>query len=238
MQEEPRDWLCLSGHSIWPDRVIYNVDGEKVEAIFIIDKGNNRQLSQERYALVRVMEATGVNVKLAMGGQLFTLDEFNNGEAIRAKGVYYSRQQYYNARAEAKQLEATLAKLDPNSIAYTAALNKLIARKRLLDQIPEPPSKKPTVPVFGEHAPINELHGAAINRMSREKAELGWPPERIASFIVTYTKLKEQGLNRLAAERQANANEELANLERLAKEESTNAVAEGGRTPTENGGVS
>jgi len=142
--EEPKHWVNLMGKSIWPDRLLYNQDDltGKTEIMFVIDKGNNRALTAERSMMVRVLEQAGLQVYLSMGGQLLTLDQFNQGQGYRTSILASARQQVYNARHDLARLEQMLEYTsDPDRRA--AIERTILNKKRLIDSATLVPAVDP-----------------------------------------------------------------------------------------------
>lgn len=129
-------WDTLGGKNIWPDRVLYNISEEgKVEAVFVIDRGNNRAFPMDKMMLVKLFELLGLTVRIQMAGNLFTLEEFQAGAAYTLKPQGFSNQQVYNARSELRRLETLLSVTQKSDPRYEGLFRTVEAKRAMLGNV-------------------------------------------------------------------------------------------------------
>lgn len=192
MIPEPRDWESLYGKNLWPDRAIYtnDLDG-KVKLTLIIDKGNNRALTSDRAMMVRLLEAVGVDIKLAHGGYLMTLDEFNKGAGYKVIASGRSMQQVYNARNEIKNLELMLANTPETDILYDQLRIQIAGKRRLLDAVDHPVAEPtPTISNAQRDLKFRMAMGELIVNLRKE----GATEERISEVLKDERRKYEESL--------------------------------------------
>ena len=133
------EWeLITCGPRVWPDRIMYRrkEDGQ-FEAIFIVDKGNNRAIATDKSMVLELLQLLGQTVKISFNGVMMSLEEFNSGLGYKTLMTGLNRQQVYNARSELRTLEMLYQKMEDTDPRKVELLAKIQMRKKLVGAVVE-----------------------------------------------------------------------------------------------------